>query len=100
MYVEYHLTHLCFHRYGRDIKSHPEILPVTGIVIAAASMGLIFSVFSFMIVEADGDFCAVGTYFMATKLFNTPDVVINPAKPYHWQTYDVKREHSVEMMKQ
>ncbi len=56
--------------------------------------------FSLMIVEADGDCCGVGTYFMATKLFNTPDVVINPAKPYHWQTYDVKREHSVEMMKQ
>jgi len=52
--------------YLTDLRKCPEIAPVTFIVIAA-SIG--------------------ATSFMSWKLFNTPDVTVNPARPYHWQQY-------------
>ena len=28
-----------------------------------------------------------GTTFMSWKLFNTPDVTVDPTKPFHYQAY-------------
>ena len=52
--------------YLRDLRHFPEIAPVTFIVIGAATGA---------------------TGFVSYKLFNTPDVVVNPTKPYSWQQY-------------
>jgi hypothetical protein len=54
-------------QYFIDAKAKPEILPVTGIVIGA---------------------CSIGTYFMGFKLFNTPDVSLDHSLSY--QKYDAK----------
>jgi hypothetical protein len=52
--------------YIKDLKAFPEIAPVT-LIVAAAVTG-----------------CSA---FMSWKMFNTPDVTYNPAKPYNFQTY-------------
>ncbi len=52
--------------YVMDLKKFPEIAPVTFIVIAAV-LG--------------------ATAFMPWKLTHTPDVIVNPAKPYSWEDY-------------
>ena len=52
--------------YLSDLRKFPEIAPVTLIVIAA-SIG--------------------ASSFASWKLFNTPDVTVNPAHPYHYQQY-------------
>ncbi len=53
-------------QYAHDLKHFPEIAPVTFIVLGAVTGA---------------------TCFMPYKLMNTPDVTVNPAKPYHWQQY-------------
>ncbi len=52
--------------YFSDLRKFPEIAPVTLIVLGAS---------------------AGAVSFASWKLFNTPDVTVNPTRPYHWQQY-------------
>jgi hypothetical protein len=60
-------------QYLKDLRKFPEIAPVTFIVIGAST---------------------VATTFMAHKLTHTPDVTVNPTKPYNYQNYAHLNHHA------